>query len=249
MTKKINTPAPSIFKEHIEKYFRSLLPYKEHIRPAMDKRYGPVWPEFLAYLCPLCLQNLLVLTSEGLAGTSEFNMDHFPPECVGGRSKVIVCEKCNNTAGSKFEPELIAYLNQQSYNLKVKGATVKCAAVLYFKGQTRVPGKYRVKLTMTEEGTPLFDFGSLYKIPLVAEWLEYMQRNPKDWKVELTMQNPDYGKVSRALQKAAYLYCFSLWGYEFVFSENAEKLRHVIEGKLEYPHQNGCTYFLSQNVT
>jgi len=41
--------------------------------------------------------------------------------------------------------------------------------------------------------------------------------------------------VSRALLKAAYLYCFGNWGYDFVFSTAGNVVLNALNGELNYP--------------
>jgi hypothetical protein len=241
--KQVKIPSPGRYRAHMLKYFRSLLQYKDHIAPALNKQFGPDWPDFNAYLCPICLQHLLVVTEHGdLYGSSYFDLDHYPPECVGGKNTVIVCVHCNNM-GSEFESVLTDFVRQQAFNSRWPGSTVEAKAVLTYKNDSKLPGSYKVKYVIGEDNITNIDWGNAINQPFVIEWMNNLDKNNNDWTIDLTVENPDYNKVSRALLKAAYLYCFSLWGYEFAFSDNATKMRMVFEGKSEYPAVvNGCHF-------
>ena len=53
--------------------------------------------------------------------------------------------------------------------------------------------------------------------------------------LQLFVPSPDLKKTAKAILKSAYLLCFAWWGYEFVFSKNAEMIRQVLSDEIEYP--------------
>lgn len=56
-------------------------------------------PVQYVYLCPICLKNkAAILNIEDFRSDDEFTIDHFPPQSVGGKGKILVCKTCNNTA-------------------------------------------------------------------------------------------------------------------------------------------------------
>src|SRR5688572_19645656 len=71
-------------------------------------------PVSFVYLCPLCLQNTISFDGDDLRFKEAFTQDHFPPECVGGKQTVLVCNVCNSNAGTDFESTLKDWLHDIS---------------------------------------------------------------------------------------------------------------------------------------
>jgi len=158
---------------------------------------------------------------------------------------MLVCENCNNLAGTQFEPDLIKLLNLLSYHKKIANSSLEARAVLRYKEGKELPGNYRIKLQIGEDANSILDFGpKLDKYRHAISWLEHIQNNWSDWEITLSGSLPSEKKVCRTMAKAAFLYCFALWGYEFAFSPGANNMRKVIKGELEYPFKLGYAYLL-----
>jgi hypothetical protein len=119
----------------------------------------------------------------------------------------LVCEPCNNKAGSNFESSLIEFLNQQSFNINFPKSTVKSEAVLKYKNDTILPGKYKVKVIRENDGSMCIEWGNSIQ-PYEIQWMENLNTKTNDWTLDLTFKNPDYIKASQALVKAAYFIVF-----------------------------------------
>jgi hypothetical protein len=242
-------PKPGSLKPYVARYHRSLVQYSKYYEPLLTASFGERIPEHLCYLCPLCLEKIVIFSEQGLYTNASFNLDHYPPKSIGGKKAMLVCEQCNNLAGTKFEPDLIDFLKLHSYYKKVEHSTMNAKAVLRYKKGKTLPGKYDIKLKIGNDGNQVFDFGdAIRKYPLAVSWLDYVKDNWSDWEVTLSGVLPSEKKVAKSMVKAAYLYCFSLWGYEFAFSSGADKLRQVINDKTEYPFKQGYAYLLQDNV-
>jgi hypothetical protein len=164
----------------------------------------------------------------------EFSLDHLPPESVGGFEKVVVCKVCNNFAGTNYEASLKQKFEDMSFNTRTPGATAKAKSAI-----RNVPGRYSSKVTIRPEGQFDISFKPNPKahVPHLDKWLAESPNDPT-WTADVTMPYADETKVSRSMLKAAYLYCFTAWGYEFAFSYTGSKIRRIICYTDEYPLKN-----------
>lgn len=217
--------------KHIRQFFPSLKFYSpKYLHQIFADPGNP--PEHLVYICPLCLKNfILIERSVGFVWTAEFNFDHFPPESVGGFYKMLVCKSCNSEAGSQFDFALKDKLNRMSFEKRIPRSTISAKSEL-----SNIPGNYSSAFFINDDGEMEIDLkpSKTAHVPFVDEWLE-KSKTVSNWEAKITMKNPDERKVSKALLKSAYLFCFANWGYEFVYSENGESIRKYLKDEIEYP--------------
>lgn len=219
---------PRLLVEHFLYFKNSLFNYADKY----EKLIGEQAKSFhFAYLCPLCLKNYIVHKKGSLQINSNFNLDHVPPESVGGQQTIITCERCNNTAGTQFEFELIVKMNYEASRNGLSDALIE--ANFETSGLTK---NLKSFLTKDEHGNTILDFPTKAKTnnPFLKNWLDNTSRT-NDWEIKLTITRPDDKKVLKAILKAAYLICFINWGYDFAFSSNAELIRKVLYENEEYP--------------
>lgn len=219
-----------VIKEHLIKYSFSLQPYRKH--------YLSFWQlsddsKYFGYLCPLCLINgFWIDMKEVLYGAGgPFSLDHYPPESVGGWEKIVVCKKCNSKAGSEYDAALPKKLSALSFNAKIQGSTLPAKSAI-----STIKGNYSSKVSIRADGEFEVSFKPNPKAhaPLLDDWLE-ASTTDLNWTVDVTIPIPDETLVARAMLKAAYLYCFAGWGYEFSYSYTGSLLRQVIFGEGSYP--------------
>lgn len=224
-----------VILNHLLIYSNSLKQYQE--------RYLPIWglspdevPVHYPYVCPVCLINGFWLADDTSFYTTgiEFSLDHYPPQSVGGFEKIVVCKTCNNYAGANYEDGLRQKLQDMSFSKGVPGAALKVKSVI-----SDVQGRYSSKMSIRPDGHFEISFKPNQKahVPHLDNWLEKSPDDPT-WKANVTIPVADETKVSRALIKAAYLYCFAAWGYEFAYSYTGSKIRRIICGHEEYPLKN-----------
>ncbi|MDB5111924.1 MAG: hypothetical protein JWR67_3038 [Mucilaginibacter sp.] len=220
--------------DHFAKYYPSLKNYPEKYQPLFFNP-GAVVTDHMAYLCPLCLKNGMILFEDLFADTrSKFSLDHFPPESVGGFLTVVVCKKCNNDAGGQYEHALKELIQTMSLNNRTPGAKVK--GKMEIEGLT---GRYASSIEVRDDGEFVISFKPNLKahVPHLDDWLDKSADENK-WKADLTIPQADEKKISKSLLKAAYLHCFERWGYEFSYSYTGEMIRNVLLGIDEYPILN-----------
>lgn len=241
--------AKEIIRDHFNQYNASLGQFPEKYLQLFFRDINLTEPH-LAYLCPLCLhEGIIFAASLGLSMSSEFSLDHFPPESVGGFLKILVCKKCNNDAGGLFEKSLKEKMENMSFNNGIISAQrMAKAEILDHSGKNIIPGRYTTKITIGDGGMAEISLKpkSKDKMPLLDKWIEDSKTN-HNYKIELTVPIADEIKVSKSFLKAAYLFCFHFWGYEFAFSMTGESIRKVLKGEAEYPCKTP-TFWLRDSI-
>lgn len=192
----------------------------------------------IAYLCPLCLKSGIIYEpSFGLGMHAEFSLDHFPPKSVGGFLKILVCKKCNNDAGGIYENSLKEKMRNMSFNKGIFSSHLNAKAkIITPSGDAKIPGRYSSRLSIDEEGKIEISLKPKTSVPVphLDKWIED-SKTDTNYKIELTVPVADESKVSKSLLKAAYLFCFDSWGYDFAYSESGEKIRKVLHDEIGYP--------------
>ncbi|HUZ60103.1 MAG TPA: HNH endonuclease [Hanamia sp.] len=215
---------------HLLHFSHSLKCYPEKYIPLIfQDNITP--PLHHAYVCPLCLKKAIIVDQTGLYMTAEFSLDHFPPESSGGKLKILVCKKCNNEAGTLYDYSIKQKLQYISFDRKIPSSSLTAKSEI-----TNVKGWYHSNLNVREDGEIEISFkpNPKKKFPLLDSWID-KSKDDLNWKANLTFRTPDDEKVSKALLKAAYLYCFINWGYEFVYSAHGELIRNVLSDSAKYP--------------
>lgn len=187
-------------------------------------------PPHFFYLCPLCLQNYILIEKKKFVWTQEFTLDHVPPKSVGGKQKVSTCKSCNDVAGSDFESALKNTLKWISFSKRTASSGLKV-----FTEITNVPGRYGSTLYYNNQG--ILEVNPKpqpnYEAPHLDQWINQSPTIP--WEAKVTVPRPDDSAAGKALVKAAYLASFAYWGYDFVFSDGAQMMRSYLRGEIEYP--------------
>jgi len=68
------------------------------------------------YVCPLCRDAF-----ERSEIESKLSVEHVPPSSVGGRPVALTCKRCNNTAGTLLDAEMLRRHNARQL---ARGGTV-----------------------------------------------------------------------------------------------------------------------------
>ena len=181
----------------------------------------------------ICIENFIYITKGETRWSHSFSLDHYPPENVGGNNTILVCKSCNSKAGHNYEASLLEMIKWEMFVRKIPSSEIKTTSVL-----DNIKGWHHSALFLDEEGKINFRLTSKDQKVRFAEgmpWENGTYQDLEDWKMDVTLKDIDKLKVSKSLVKAAYLYCFDYWGYDFIFSEGAKMMREVLEGEREYP--------------
>jgi hypothetical protein len=189
----------------------------------------------LVYMCPLCLKNKISVFEETTRSDDEFDVDHFPPKSAGGTESVFVCKTCNSSAGHEFDYSIKLWLKYQGFAAGVPNTKIPATVKL-----EDVKGNYKGNLVMGEGKKWALDEYERY--PLLKERMEAMLGG-KDVISSWRFEEPDLKIVSRAILKAAYLNCFSAWGYDFAYTATGHRLRQIIIGAEVHPLSNSGIFY------
>lgn len=216
------------FRHHVVKFWRSLQSFPEFYLPVFFEKVEFL-PEHIAYICPLCLKNGMLFFKEGNFINSDFNIDHYPPQSVGGRDFVLVCKDCNNNAGTSYDHSLKEKAAFLAFSKGKPGSEMSILTEI-----SNLKGKFKSKLTVDTNGQLQIGLKRKGKrVKPLDEWLKTSKGN-KEWEMTLTYFEPKPDIVKKALLKSAYLNCFAHWGYDFALSLSGQKMREAITGAIEY---------------
>lgn len=230
-----------ILEEHFQCFSFSLYNFKKQYHPIIFKEEKDI-PNHVAYLCPLCATNFILILEDGDHSNAEFSLDHFPPESVGGTLKILTCKKCNNDAGRFYEGELLKKMHYEASRNNNPDSLVQTKFKL-----TGIKGNYSGFFKRENDGELILDFSEKVKTtaPFLKDWIDNLS-SKNNWEATLTIKRPDDKKILKAVLKSAYLICFINWGYDFIFSANGNLMREVLNGVKEYPTDT-LSYWFDKN--
>lgn len=196
-------------------------------------RYGRLVD--LIYVCPLCLKNRIAILNGYLRQDKEFTHDHYPPESAGGSEKIMVCKDCNNNAGIEYDYSIKEWLQAMSFD---KGILDSELPVKIKFEDTK--GLYKGLLRRQKDQSISFD--DFNKYPFPKKWFNEVI-DGKIARQTITFHPPKILHVQKAILKAAYLYCFSIWGYDFTCSDIGEKMRNILNNSQPHMLSNYGIFF------
>ncbi len=215
-------------KKHLFGFFPSLRQYPDKYLSHIFRNPADA-TEHMAYLCPLCLKNFIYCITTQIRWSETFSLDHFPPESVNGRSTILVCKPCNNNAGETYESKVKEIIENECFNRKIPNSSINSSVMI-----SEVRGWHKGKFWVNESGEYGFKLttNQTKNLPELAKW----NSDPVgDWEMKATINHINEVNFSKTLLKAAYLYCFSQWGYSFAFSTSGELMRKSFIGQQNYP--------------
>ncbi len=236
MEEEISEKELKLIIAHCQRYTRSLQ-YVLHTRTGKYFHDGAGNPVQHVYLCPICLVNkVAILSAEDLRSDDQFTVDHFPPKSVKGKGKIMVCKKCNSEAGIEYDYAVKEWIQEQAFVHGVAGAKMPVTL------QTE-EGKGRFRESLVSGGSPLnFNFDRFERYPKMKEWFDNVLAG-NSAVITLGAQSVQMNPLYRALVKAAYLRAFSIWGYDFIYTDTGIHLRDVFFKNALHPLTNYGVFF------
>ena len=218
-----------ILEDHFDHFAFSLYNFPEKYIPIIFPE-NKIILDHVAYLCPLCITNYILVSNESIKFSSEFSIDHFPPQNVGGKGEILTCKSCNNNAG-KYEIELERKMNYEAFVNNTPASIIQKAKF----NVDNVKGFYKGFVKRDEEGMGIIDFYNVSdkSTPFLKKWLN-SEAFGDSWTSNISIPIPRDKLILKALLKTAYLVCFVYFGYDFVFSNHGERIRNVLQDKEEY---------------
>lgn len=176
----------------------------------------------------------MLFLKEGYFFSAEFDMDHFPPQNVGGTLKALVCKACNSRAGHEYDYVTKEFLNELGFHKRIPFSIIETKHTI-----SDVIGRYSGTTEIDKNGEVVYSFkpNPNFKAAPLDQFLSE-RINTLSWKAEVTIPQVNKEKINKALLKTAYLVCFNHWGYDFIFSDTGKYIREALADKAAYPFKN-----------
>lgn len=225
-----------IISSHCNLYYPSIRAindlYKINIELIIDKGLSSEEKVSSFYLCPLCLKNFIYIKEGSIFENEDFDLDHFPPKSIGGKSTILVCKKCNSTYGEEFDYSIKDYL--QFISFMKKNINANYTAKLSVEN---VEGNYKSNVFWNND-VLVHELDSFNKYPLLLSGFGKNALSGKEFSIKMRITYPHESLIHKAFLKAAYLSFFSYWGYEFAYSHAGRNIIKALNNEIEYPLSN-----------
>jgi len=169
------------------------------------------------YVCPLCRRMYAKSNIEGKDPV--LTREHNPPKAIGGDARVLTCKTCNKFFGHSTDQTLINDVIDEPFYDKEPNASID--ATFNIQGHN-VPGKI-----IPSQNLLLLELDGLKKSKQ-AQIKKYITK-PGPGHADITVRKNDFREANRSALKIAYLEMFAVFGYAFVFHENAARLRDAMK--------------------
>jgi len=207
--------------------------FKTIIDAAKNKQHLP--KDFGCY-CPICE------THFDISKLKNLSLEHNPPKSLGGKDNILTCLKCNNTAGSKIDNEILLALNELEFMKFKPNSFLKTKLHNESTGEKGVNANFKID----EKGTFVFDISPAnnpkikdsFLNSFVHEYVAYdtLKKNFGSLgfskKINFQIKKPNRRNerlASIALLKMAYLLLFEKLGHAAIFGKHMRHIRNQIQ--------------------
>ncbi|MHB8629956.1 MAG: HNH endonuclease [Aggregatilineales bacterium] len=168
--------------------------------------------------CPICFE---VFDRSML---SHLSLEHVPPKSLGGKVRTITCTRCNNQAGTNLESHLTNFVNFTGFLQGVPGSESEAT---YTINDSSVPLAATVRRRDAQNWQLIGD-PKRTKPGEIGKAEESLKNPPEN--IHFTLKFAPYKphRPEAALLRVAYLWTFSVFGYNFLLDRNLEIVRRQI---------------------
>lgn len=177
------------------------------------------------FICPLCFNK--VYTRESI-NENLLSFEHVPPQAAGGQIRTLTCKDCNNQHGNQLDSHLVKRI---AYQAAFTGqSTEPVPAQMTVNGETTLPIDFYPRQNGNMDVVPVKSMIAKNKRQIDA-FTEHL--NADEVSFQLRMNLPNERRADLALVRAAYLWCFSVFGYGFLINPSLR----VIRGQINHPSE------------
>lgn len=217
----------------IEKRKKIFEKFSENLRLVIERGGLPIEYDSPIYICPLCKGIFYLDDTFSNNDGSLLTVEHVPPKSVGYSCEILTCKMCNNDHGAILDSHFKREVSLKS----IFAITPNRSLTSEFVIDERIPT--RGNLNIDEEGEISFFFDGKRTNPKYEKEIIKRVQDPRKMK-KLKMKFKTYNKklASLSLIRAGYLILFNRFGYGFLFTKGAEKIRQIINNqntKDEFP--------------
>lgn len=176
-----------------------------------------------AVYCPICMM-LFNRNALDQNVDNPLTIEHCPPEELGGKPLILLCKKCNNTAGHELDVKLMEYFDVKPFNEQQSQSRVLLKNTNFESNSTDVRGTMELKR---------LDANSFYVDLKATDTYrkEKFDSILKGNSIQITYkphETPPAHVVHTALLKIAYLLAYSKFGHPFILNRNYDGIREQI---------------------
>jgi hypothetical protein len=170
------------------------------------------------FACPVCLR---LFDREALEAR-EVTEEHVVPGSLGGRMVTLTCRKCNCTAGSRLESQLVRRLEREDF---LAGLTTSPVLGRVLIGEGEIVGAvYRYPDRIELHGMPQITSPQRY-----AAAVSILRSGVVPGDISLRLRSEYKGLSSWvAVLRMGYLLAFCYFGYEYVLHPSVQQVREQI---------------------
>lgn len=199
------------------------------------------------YICPLCLSQAIYKSRDYLnllikhQWPIDFNEEHYPAESLGGRSTVLVCKDCNSRYGAQTDNMAKLHLAGRQFLQGIEGSG--------FSTTVKIPWHDKPFKMKSEwkDGILTTIPPKKFNPPVISEvWKKYEEG--ETFHIEVIADVPKHSFLRKSLLRAAYLKCFTVFGFDFAMSAIPRKIIEVVDGELEHPSESLGVYFTRKTL-
>ncbi len=181
------------------------------------------------YICPLCLHGF----SE--SQIDQLSMEDVPQKALGGSKITITCKKCNNTCGHTIDNHLVNYL-EYCDNKQFLPQSDRKVKILNADGENSL----NATLLVSNSGELSISIDQLRNNPDVFEASSKLMKDGNIVYLQDMQKKINYGNLSAAILKNAYLILFANCGYSFLLDNYYNRLRSMIMS----PNQDSLSKYM-----
>lgn len=175
-----------------------------------------------SYVCPLC-KAVFSIGDLNRESDNMLTIEHIPPKSVTSLGIVLACKQCNNSHGSKFDSELSKKVESGSFLQLTEGSTI----VANFKLDNGMDSRGHLQIS-NDSTIEVFMDGKRTNPGYATNFINFVTGKDNDSKINMTIVSHNKKLAKLSLLRAAYLFAFMKLGYAFVFTQEAERIRKMI---------------------
>lgn len=174
-----------------------------------------------AFICPLCSD---YFTREAFQEPQALTIEHVPPESLGGNTYTLLCGECNHSAGTTLVSALKKELHAKDFDDRVSGASLE----VRYSPSPLVWLPATVSFAEDQSLVLKGDLNPRRSSPEARNRLKELQLSNRVSDITFMHKRPGRLKVNIALLYVAYLQAFRTFGYGYIISPEAQRVREQI---------------------
>lgn len=153
---------------------------------------------------------------------------------------VLVCRSCNSKYGKDIDNLAQKHLQGRQFLHGIEGASYGTTLKFpWYYNEVKLKSEWKngILTTNTPKG---------FKPKVKTEILQKFDEG-ETFTVNMTGDIPKHTFLRRSLLRAAFLKCFTVWGYDFAMSDIGRKIMSVIDGNEDHPSESMGVYFQNKS--